>query len=68
VSGRLAAKVAVVAGAGSIACEGVRHRRFGCELTRSVAMQHAQHGVRANAVVPGLMATPRITLGRRWRD
>jgi len=31
-------------------------------------MQHAQHGVRANAVVPGLMATPRITLGRRWRD
>jgi NAD(P)-dependent dehydrogenase (short-subunit alcohol dehydrogenase family) len=31
------------------------------ELTRSVAMQYAQHGIRANAVVPGLMATPRIT-------
>ncbi|HZA50028.1 MAG TPA: SDR family NAD(P)-dependent oxidoreductase [Myxococcaceae bacterium] len=31
------------------------------ELTRSIAMQYAQHGIRANAVVPGLMATPRIT-------
>jgi NAD(P)-dependent dehydrogenase (short-subunit alcohol dehydrogenase family) len=31
------------------------------ELTRTVAMQYAQHGIRANAVVPGLMATPRIT-------
>jgi NAD(P)-dependent dehydrogenase (short-subunit alcohol dehydrogenase family) len=31
------------------------------ELTRSVAMQYAQYGIRANAVVPGLMATPRIT-------
>jgi NAD(P)-dependent dehydrogenase (short-subunit alcohol dehydrogenase family) len=31
------------------------------ELTRAVAMQYAQHGIRANAVVPGLMATPRIT-------
>jgi NAD(P)-dependent dehydrogenase (short-subunit alcohol dehydrogenase family) len=31
------------------------------ELTRSVAMQYAQHGIRVNAVIPGLMATPRIT-------
>jgi NAD(P)-dependent dehydrogenase (short-subunit alcohol dehydrogenase family) len=31
------------------------------ELTRTVAMQYAQHGIRANAVIPGLMATPRIT-------
>lgn len=30
-------------------------------LTRDVAMQYAQHGIRANAVIPGLMATPRIT-------
>jgi NAD(P)-dependent dehydrogenase (short-subunit alcohol dehydrogenase family) len=36
------------------------------ELTRSVAMQYAQHGIRANAVVPGLMATPRIT--KRLQD
>jgi len=36
------------------------------ELTRTVAMQYAQHGIRANAVVPGLMATPRIT--KRLRD
>jgi NAD(P)-dependent dehydrogenase (short-subunit alcohol dehydrogenase family) len=36
------------------------------ELTRTVAMQYAQHGIRANAVVPGLMATPRIT--KRLQD
>lgn len=44
------------------------------ELTRSVAMQYAQHGIRANTVVPGLMATPRIThrlkasYGEGYRD
>ena len=36
------------------------------ELTRTVAMQYAQHGIRANAVVPVLMATPRIT--KRLQD
>lgn len=35
------------------------------ELTRNIAVQYAPLGIRVNAVVPGLMATPRIT--RRLR-
>lgn len=31
------------------------------ELTRNIAVQYAPYGIRVNAVVPGLMATPRIT-------
>jgi NAD(P)-dependent dehydrogenase (short-subunit alcohol dehydrogenase family) len=36
------------------------------ELTRNIAVQYAARGVRAVAIVPGLMATPRIT--KRLRE
>lgn len=36
------------------------------QLTRSVAIQYAPHGIRANAIMPGLMRTPMVemTLGK----
>jgi NAD(P)-dependent dehydrogenase (short-subunit alcohol dehydrogenase family) len=36
------------------------------QLTRSVALEYAQHGIRCNAIMPGLMRTPMVekTLGR----
>ena len=36
------------------------------QLTQNIAVQYAPRGVRANAVLPGLMATPRIT--KRLKD
>ena len=36
------------------------------ELTRNIAGQYAPQGIRCNAVLPGMMATPRIT--RRLRE
>ncbi|MDH3236612.1 MAG: SDR family oxidoreductase [Alphaproteobacteria bacterium] len=36
------------------------------QLTQNIAIEYATRGVRANAVMPGLMATPRIT--KRLRD
>jgi NAD(P)-dependent dehydrogenase (short-subunit alcohol dehydrogenase family) len=30
------------------------------QLTRSIALQYADHGIRANAILPGLMNTPMI--------
>jgi NAD(P)-dependent dehydrogenase (short-subunit alcohol dehydrogenase family) len=36
------------------------------QLTQNIAIEYATRGVRANAVLPGLMATPRIT--KRLRD
>lgn len=36
------------------------------QLTQDIAIEYATRGIRANAVLPGLMATPRIT--KRLRD
>jgi NAD(P)-dependent dehydrogenase (short-subunit alcohol dehydrogenase family) len=38
------------------------------QFTRSVALQYARHGIRANAILPGLMDTPFVQQQIRRRD